>query len=1021
MKILNQFMSLILSISLLTQGIPFAYAQSTVEEETLGSNEDMNAEDKCSKEPVNGTCCSLMKLEGDSCVTKDLKDENGCSTKPVNGACCSSMEVDGDSCVVRVPDVSFLNGCNSAGACAAGQGCLPLTSKDIFSDIQDDNVRLSNQLEYEPFLSNGTNGSSCKTNLDCASFNCVAKTGLMTTGSVCKEKMVCRKLHEGEALTGGVQCGLGLEAENGVCVQKYESVPVVGEYDDQGKDVFKVFKDQYCEIQFDEELKLAGLIAIRAIRGMEWYFATMNDNTKECTGAPKELKKTGMELQKARKPLVEQLSVRLNNIEDDFKKLMAASWKYSNPDVVSGKTEVESKDVQIHQDTNLSVREKTISDQDLATRQSSGYDTLLMMQRRNAAFMEYEVGMLGVLGQFADKIKSGGEKAEKLGTCTGGKPQYKVRPFIKWKTKDWKGMEMWHMQYDVAGASGNSSIAKKKEVGEALSLISGEKVSEGTSESELPVPKTFTGHHYLIDPIPFAGMKISGPSKGLKKKGGFLGLPIFGGFKDLRSAAYIPGSDSFSYKAMYEPLQSKLLEFYKEMRPSDPKFRYIYEPELQTPDYKFAKDEKGYVIKRPIVLGRNCIEDPNQVQYRLVRSGDKPQYPVVEIQLTEDLRESVDNLSSYEFDHFMKNNVKIEVQKIDVCADFRNFVKSVQGEGFAQFLAYGHSPTDAYNLTSKENFRRKLFAKLMVDFTNLKTYYENLVKVREEQSACIERVMEKLGEFGILDSSESGITPGASTNYDSNSAKTASFLTNDKRVKTKLNKFKRTAFNPQFRFGNLKSISDRTNMDNMGEFGNLGGSGSFSGADGSSFAILKDKFKKANEKAKAEGTDVEGKNKDYKKLVSSLYKNGAGQGGLGNGQSGLGRLGAPNLGGAKLGSDLKSAGSSGPTGEGHNGLRGESTAGVAAGSQGGMNSGSAGGYGSNSGYGSGSGDGSSSADTGDASGLSDAQKKAMFDEYERNKKDYQGNEDDTLFKTVSKAYVRNLDKILKKKKVEDNP
>lgn len=39
--------------------------------------------------------------------------------------------------------------------------------------------------------------------------------------------------------------------------------------------------------------------------------------------------------------------------------------------------------------------------------------------------------------------------------------------------------------------------------------------------------------------------------------------------------------------------------------------------------------------------------------------------------------------------------------------------------------------------------------------------------------------------------------------------------------------------------------------------------------------------------------------------------------------------------------------------------------------------------------------------------------------YERNKGQYQGSDSDELFEKVSKAYVRNLDRILQKKKAVD--
>ena len=57
----------------------------------------------------------------------------------------------------------------------------------------------------------------------------------------------------------------------------------------------------------------------------------------------------------------------------------------------------------------------------------------------------------------------------------------------------------------------------------------------------------------------------------------------------------------------------------------------------------------------------------------------------------------------------------------------------------------------------------------------------------------------------------------------------------------------------------------------------------------------------------------------------------------------------------------------------------------------------------------------------DPTGLSDEEKDIMSANYDRNKGDYKTSEDDSLFLVVSKTYVRNLDKVLtRKKKLDDD-
>jgi hypothetical protein len=63
---------------------------------------------------------------------------------------------------------------------------------------------------------------------------------------------------------------------------------------------------------------------------------------------------------------------------------------------------------------------------------------------------------------------------------------------------------------------------------------------------------------------------------------------------------------------------------------------------------------------------------------------------------------------------------------------------------------------------------------------------------------------------------------------------------------------------------------------------------------------------------------------------------------------------------------------------------------------------------------------SSSSSKDDPTGLSDEEKDVMSANYERNKKDYKTSEEDSLFQVLSKTYVRNLDKVLtRKKKLDD--
>lgn len=51
-------------------------------------------------------------------------------------------------------------------------------------------------------------------------------------------------------------------------------------------------------------------------------------------------------------------------------------------------------------------------------------------------------------------------------------------------------------------------------------------------------------------------------------------------------------------------------------------------------------------------------------------------------------------------------------------------------------------------------------------------------------------------------------------------------------------------------------------------------------------------------------------------------------------------------------------------------------------------------------------------------GMNDEEKEVVLANYERSKSEYKEDSSDSLFERISKAYVRNLDRVLTKKKVE---
>jgi hypothetical protein len=947
MEKMNKFISLLLVFSMLLPSIPaFAVNQPGAEE----------AEELPQNPP--GTPAGVQ------CT--------GIGVKPgTNGVCCVGLELNSAGmCDELVFSDPALKSCSSQTECSGGTGCYPQSASDLFSSASpstDDKDELSENYksvqaqvaEVETFKAVG---ATCAHARECSSYSCVS--------GVCKDAAVCRYAKEGEVAGGGVNCAPELIKDGSGKCQKdpnaknavYLGLLKEATIEDQGQ----------CRFELDEETRKRAIIAMSSLRAMEWFYSTVNMSSEEdCFSVAPVLKDAiGKPFYETRKNILTNFTDVLNGIEFDFKQLIEAKEK-------------SEKSLTIHNG-------EQIKEGDLATRQTSGYDNLVMMYRRNLLFQSYEQSMLGTvqaanvtLGKVAKGMNSwqgGSSSWDLMGqqlsyNCEGSK--YKVKPFLKWKTKYYtKVQDRWANYWEVAGsAAGNADIVKRDNVKKNLALFAG--ISEDEAVS------TFTKKFYMIDPLMFAGMKQGqyGSAKALKKKSGFLGL--FGGFKDLRHAYTINGGGSGSFSSMHSQLKPRIREFYKGLKTNASQKNFIYEPELVTTSAKSCLDGTGATEK---------------------------------------------------------------------CSDFEKFLDDTLDEAFAQFLAYGHSSKDSYEgyFESASSYRRRLFAKLEVDMANISKYYETVIEQRNKQNACIEKVVGGIVDSGILVTDGNGVNEGGSVSNGSvtngsgagsgpNGAGVSALGQGTQAAKLqslKLSPLTRQKFSFDLTGNTLKKLNDVSNLDSLSN-GGLDSSSAKIGASEQAFlAARKDAMNKANSKASSNGVNVAKKEKAVSDIINSMKKtasssnssmSGSGSSGSGS-RSGFGNI---NAGQAGLGKDLKGAGelSNGEIGVGADtqgkgaagaddgnatGTGANALAGIDAGAAGGFGAGGAGGADA-SGAGAGAGAGGK-----DGTGLSDAEKERLMSEYQKNKKDYEGSEEDGLFGKVSKAYVRNLDKVLNKKKKIDN-
>lgn len=893
--------------------------------------------------------------EGVMCVSENI-------VPPAGRPCCVGLQPNAQGKCDEIPASSpSIVSCTSNADCSNGMGCFSQTVSSLQSGANFTSLPGAEEASrafldtLSTSLEEGDGGkavgSACVHSRECISYSCA--------GGICEDKKSCRYALNGEAVAG-VECASGLvKGADGKCGPSPDAAnqTYVGVADPNN-----IQMNNQCQMTLPEDLKKSFIISMKAMRGMEIFLSniTIAARQEECFDVIPYLKELTREYQANRKELLYFFTKNFNDLEKDFETLKNA--KAEGPDA--------DKIVTIHGG-------EQILNKDLATRLTSGYDSLMIMYRRNLLFKQYEEAMKDLTNKFSiNFMKMEGALAGynnsgfPQGFGFSGKPEtvptwncdaskYKKKKWWSWKTKYYTDVkDRWSVYYEVTGSAGGvSSVVKDDLTAATLGLI------HGISKDQA-IQKYASGKYYLINPMIYWGGKYSqyGNEKKLASSSGFLG---FSGKKDLRKAYYIN-----NYTTMATQAKAKAIAHYASLRDTE-LFRkealpnFLSEPDLVT------------------TAAKDCLHNP-------------------------------------------KDPSK--------CEPFGQFMNEVSNEAFAHYLAFGYSSKPDYGgyFSSADSGRRKYYAKIMSDTKTLDKYYDIVINARVEQNVCLDKLMNGIEDSGILASNpNSGVTeggvyyvPGRPNGNGLNPTATRTNVNNDQ-----LRALRRTGFS--FNTGNSSlTTSTSSNMDNVAGSTTSSGGSSLSDSDRAFLASRRDAMRRANEKAAKAGVNVSKQRKAVDELADEIMKKSvAGRGGSGSGSglasggagsgSGFGAAGQANV------SATNPDGSSGPTGEGISGAAAVNlnTAGAASGAGAGANGLAGIAAGVNSGYGDGSGAGDNSgagAGAGkDGTGLSDADKDRLMSEYERNKKDYLGTEEDGLFSKVSKAYVRNLDKVLiKKKKIE---
>lgn len=877
-------------------------------------------------------------------------------TNVANLPCCQGLAKNNAGKCDTIPFVdNALGSCTTDTQCSGGSACLPQSTPTMFSGYgpsstpEDYPMREMFDTHLSGITAPKNNEESCDHAKFCKSYNCVGQPGL------CKEKKVCRFPTEGEFAATNVNCGPDLiRTANGTCQKTPDSQNGVyaGLLENPG-----ITSDNECKLTIDQNTLEKSKVAMRSIRAMEWLFSTLNVmGEDECVGIFPVLREDiGKKMFLTRKNILKNYSTILNQIESDFQTMLTAGDAYTKS--ISSNGQSTSQDVTVMYDG------VNVSQKELGSRLSSGYEAMMLTYRKNNLMKSYEMAMIELLGQVSPKLTGlstsmetwgNDNEAWSLGTSLYNNRECEGSRFEEKEWWDWDGdyyhalKDRYSKFYYVYGTNGNnSSIIERENVKNVLALI-------GNYENSQDAVNKFSKFLYvLIDPPMYGGLLHGnyGPLVDASESTGFLS---WGGYRDHRQKGNLNGNGSQSLKAMHDKLKLTVKDFYKSLKEDSQQTKFIYEPELVD---NAAKD---------------CLD----------------------------------------------------TGRTDKCTEFDTFLEEVVDESFAQFLAYSMRDAGSFTITggffdgitisfhpkykdyfnNAASFRRKLLAKLEVDIQNLSMYYQTVIAERDKQNICIEKISNGIIDSGILASGSGGIQEG---NYNNGGASSLNTNSGINAIKTqKLTPLSRNNYTFNLASSSLSKISDSAKFDGSSNINASSEGAQVSSGLGASLAARMTYMKDKNKKAALAGVNVESKVKAANSMMNSMgskYGKSAGPSsslagsGVGTASStkGFGFGAGP---GSESGQDNKDSTS---------GANGVSKINSANGSYqvGDANRDSS------------SGGGEESLD--DGTGMSDDEKEKLLTTVETNKEQFQPNEEDGIFKLVSKAYVRNLDRILvRKKKIE---
>ena len=890
--------------------------------------------------------------------------------------------------------------CLSDTDCQNEKGCFAMRpEKDMH--LQDENKakRLREELMTKNLILNDDSQKDCGATTEegpkyyhgrCQSLNCGANGATGRVGK-CVQGKICRKAERFETPLGNAKCKAPFQfsVQNGYCDFPAAN-PVI--YTSAVEDSANATLGQMTPAQ-----RAAGIHALKTFRTMEWLFSSLdvikdgNVNKMDCLGLLDKIRDQFLDIRKQRLAAVYKFNENFLALEKE--QLLTQTVANTEAHItdkgqvtlptrtIDGKLQNVAKGEFILNGDNLTPKL-------LKSRLTTGYDLQFLLLRKNAIYMEYEDKMFELVGE--------AQKTIKLFQETMADSSWDLHNNKFWKIK--KSRRDGDTQFETFRTEDSNAVAKCRNLRAEAGPFNDEIQDRWNYWYRVNFTKEATKN--IIDDVNFktellliAHKKLANPSlseselvENWKIKGPTHGnREVLDGWGD--DLYYLidfplPGKNLSGAKAIsYHDFGVKPFNHDDSTRErqfeNDGDFlnqirnrMYLSFYESQS-DVYFGKDENALKQLTGDSTFADIITEPELVRL--------------------DARECTSPVAK---------ETKIP------CVEFDYYVKEISSMTLAHAWSYGVHTFWQYEhyFSDENNWRSSLFKHYEDQLGHLSIYYTALHAYRVNVAGGLGTTIIGLED---LFTDEGGI--GEDNFFDGSSDSSAG---TNRRPRDRPKNVKPVGFSFIRSGQSLASFSGLGLSQNNLLKGAKGSAGASIGSSTSGAAItsaarksLAD-LKSKNELAIKKGLDVKKAKESFDKIIAK-GNSGSGLSGSSNGGSNNAGFGKTSL--PSLVNELKDDSSLTPTGEKVGGSEGvNGSAGPLTNQEnyfGGQQSGNR--YGTTSG-------------ASDGTGLSEEEKDVMMANLDRTKNQYSSNENDGLFNILSKAYTRNLDKVLiRKKQIKD--